>query len=128
MLADYAGDGATLSGRGPDRTEPPPVGSPRRRAATGGVVCAALVALGACFCASAGAVAAPTGARDAGAGCPVGWGGGVGKAGQKEAPTCQSVRRSFPSVQTGEVIVAVSLVARARWNCRCMRMGTRWKD
>ena len=55
-----------------------------------------------------GAAAAAAEARDAGAGCPVGWGGGVGKAGKMEAPTCQSVRRSFPSIQTGEVIVAVN--------------------
>jgi hypothetical protein len=50
-------------------------------------------------------------ARDAGAGCPVGWGGGVGRAGEREAPTCQSVRRSFPSIQTGQVVVAPSRVS-----------------
>ena len=52
-----------------------------------------------------------TGVRDAGSGCPVGWGGGVGKAGEREGPDCQSVRRSFPSIQTGEVVVAPSRVS-----------------
>jgi hypothetical protein len=51
------------------------------------------------------------GARDAGSGCPVGWGGGVGNAGEREGPDCQSVRRSFPSIQTGEVVVAPSRVS-----------------
>ena len=49
--------------------------------------------------------------RDAGQGCPAGWGGGAGRRGEREAPDCQSVRRSFPSIQTGEVVVAPSRVS-----------------
>jgi hypothetical protein len=67
-----------------------------------------IVVLGCILLACTGPAA---GARDAGSGCPLGWGGGVGNAGEREGPDCQSVRRSFPSIQTGEVVVAPSRVS-----------------
>jgi len=84
----------------------PGIREPRAVLFGGGVLAALIV-----MCITPAAAATGENARDAGAGCPVGWGGGLGKGGEKEIPTCQSVRRSFPSVQSGEVIVAPSRVS-----------------
>jgi len=84
----------------------PAIREPRAVLFGGGVLAALIV-----MCITPAAAATGENARDAGAGCPVGWGGGLGKGGEEEIPTCQSVRRSFPSVQSGEVIVAPSRVS-----------------